>query len=103
MPPPDPVTPETGIVIQAFFVGIVPLNDTAARVFTLEDSPFSNPPPGSPSRGILCEWTVNGSHVNYGTTLSPTKAAFVPAVARVLENPAPTCVAYAPPQPNPPA
>ena len=88
---------ETGIVIQAFFVGIVPLNDTAARVFTLEDSAFGNPRRGAASRGILCEWTANGSHVNYGTTLSPTRAAFVPAVARVLENPAPAWAAYTTP------
>lgn len=82
MPPPRAIT-------EAFFVAAVlladpsegmPPQEVTLRYFTLEKGMTLEGPP----RTVLCEWTAEGSHVNYGTGPEPRLEAFAEAVERML-------------------
>jgi hypothetical protein len=85
MPPPRAIT-------EAFYAALVLLVDTelakpdltnaSLRYFTLEKG-FTED--GS-SRTVLCEWTSEGSHVNYGDGPAPDWEAFAHAIARQLSK-----------------
>ena len=86
MPPPRGVT-------EAHFVALVlqwtePLPETepmpkdALRYFTLERGVCL----GGPPRTVLCEWTAEGSHRNFGDGPEPRLESFLEAVARLLER-----------------
>jgi hypothetical protein len=54
----------------------------SVRYFTLEKGmSFEGPP-----RTVLCEWTAEGSHVNYGDGPEPGVDAFVQAVAALVAS-----------------
>lgn len=82
--------PEPRAVTETFFVAAVvladlsgPLPDPAAvqaRYFTLEKGIRL----GGPSRTVLCEWTSDGTHRNYGDGPEPSLDVFVKAVERLL-------------------
>ncbi len=59
--------------------------DVQARVFTLEavelDSGLER------ERGLLCEWTGEGQHLNFGIGATAKRDDLLNAVARVMEDP----------------
>lgn len=76
---------------EAYFVSAVLLvaasrpfvewpDDASGRLFTLERLPD-----GQASGGVLCEWT-RGKHLNLGTLVPATCAAFVHAVRQAVED-----------------
>ena len=80
---------------HAYFLGLVLMrpgrhleeteSTVADRFFTLEraaDDTRTLLPNGSP--GYLCEWRVDGFHLNNGTAVEPNREAFVAAVAHAL-------------------
>lgn len=85
MPPPPPLTPWVGPRAHAYFTGVVCLSESEARYFTLERRVEDS---GEQSRkeGLLCEWTADGAHHNYGQLVDPQRSLFVAAVAAVVEN-----------------
>ena len=84
---PRPETPPGGLSAGplAFFTGVVCLSDSEARYFTLErmrtegEDLFCK-------EGVLCEWTVDKTHVNHGRLVDPQRASFVAAVAEAVER-----------------
>jgi hypothetical protein len=84
--------PEPWFVTGAYFIGIVlkvPINeidpndrDAPVDYFTLEKTvDFDNAPPA-----ILCAWTKEGSHVNFGTGSEPTVAAFIAELEKRMKK-----------------
>lgn len=75
---------------EAYFVAAVLLVDLeqetpevdqpALRYFTLEYGATLDGPP----RTVLCEWTAEGSHLNYGDGPEPTLATFAEAIEQLL-------------------
>lgn len=71
---------------EAYFVaGVFPAESAGSasstpviRVFTLEHAGPSE------EAGVLCEWTANGGHINYGPGALPGVSAFCEAVLRQL-------------------
>jgi hypothetical protein len=86
------VLPRPRAMAEAFFVAAVLLADpdqdmpdpsgVALRYFTLEKGFALD----GGSRTVLCEWTAEGSHVNYGDGPAPEVEAFIGAVAGLLAN-----------------
>src|SRR5579885_790015 len=79
-------------ITEAFFVALVLLVDMSAdepdfdhaalRYFTLEKGAML----GGPPRTVLCEWTADGSHVNYGDGPPAELGAFVDKVAEMVSR-----------------
>uniref|UniRef100_A0A832A737 Uncharacterized protein n=1 Tax=Desulfacinum infernum TaxID=35837 RepID=A0A832A737_9BACT len=77
---------------EAFFVAAVLLADPdqsmfdskkgGLRYFTLEKG-FRL---GGPPRTVLCEWTEEGSHVNYGDGPAPRLDLFIEAIEQLLSK-----------------
>jgi hypothetical protein len=77
-------------VTEAYFVAAVLMVDLQReapeeekpplRYFTLEYGARLS----GPARTVLCEWTAEGSHLNYGDGPEPTVAAFAAAIERML-------------------
>jgi hypothetical protein len=67
MPPPR-------IASECFFVAICRRSDGSPAYFTLERSVFS------PT--VLCGWSADGIHLNYGSNPEPTIDAFIKAIER---------------------
>jgi hypothetical protein len=65
MPPPR-------IASECFFIAICRRNDGSPAYFTLERSVFS------PT--VLCGWSSDGIHLNYGSNPEPTIDAFIKAI-----------------------
>jgi hypothetical protein len=84
--------PRPRATTEAFFVAAVLLaeidrelpdaKDRALRYFTLEKGLVL----GGPSRTVLCEWTSDGSHVNYGDGPTPRIEAFIESVQELLSK-----------------
>jgi hypothetical protein len=77
--------PRPRATTEAFFVALVlladpdermPPADIKLRYFTLEKGFVL----GGPPRTVLCEWTSEGSHANYGDGPPPRLDAFIRAV-----------------------
>jgi hypothetical protein len=84
--------PRPRATTEAFFVAAVLLADldrempdpkeVALRYFTLEKGfTFEGPP-----RTVLCEWTSEGCHCNYGDGPAPRLEAFLRAVEEMLSK-----------------
>jgi len=77
-------------IAEAFYMAVVLLVDPssespesekgAIRYFTLEKGVVLDGPP----RTVLCEWTAEGSHVNFGDGPAPRVHAFVQAIEGLL-------------------
>jgi hypothetical protein len=75
---------------DAFFVAVVLLatgkqpdswpSEVQARVFTLEHGVGD----GHSGEGVPCEWTVDGTHHNFGRTIVATPEAFLQAIGTLL-------------------
>ncbi len=84
--------PRPRATTETFFVAAVLLadldqglpdsKDVKLRYFTLEKGFVI----GGPPRTVLCEWTAEGSHVNYGDGPEPQLEAFTEAVREMLER-----------------
>jgi hypothetical protein len=84
--------PQPRATAEAYFTAAVLLADLQDQVpesaqrklryFTLEKGFVLNGPP----RTVLCEWTSEGSHVNYGDGPLPQLEAFVRAVEELLSR-----------------
>jgi hypothetical protein len=84
--------PRPRATTEAFFVAAVLLvdpgqgvpapNEVGLRYFTLEKGLVL----GGPPRTVLCEWTAEGSHVNYGDGPAPRLEAFTRAVEKLLST-----------------
>jgi hypothetical protein len=82
---------------EAFFVCIVLCASTAAtvawprdvlaRVFTLERSDTGQSSSADASNGLLCEWTKEGKHQNYGLNVRAARDEFLKAIVAVLNTP----------------
>ena len=94
MPPPERQ-------VEAYYVGVVMLAsvedpgswtlDARARVFTLE---MTRPGlTGTRPLGVVCEWTGDMEHLNYGIGVLPEKGAFLQAMHQLLEAPATPVIA----------
>lgn len=92
--------------VEVYFVAVAllasPTNpegwprDIQARVFTLEAG--CSEPPGEGQSGVVCEWTKEGTHRNFGVAVGAHRAAFLQAVRDVLQTPdAPDAGGYTPP------
>lgn len=77
----------------AYFLGVVLVEDSSARVFTLDtlertilDANATEWPSGP---GALCEWTKENMHRNYEMLVEPRRKSFVTAIEHLLnaENP----------------
>lgn len=84
--------PEPRGITEAYFVALVLMIDPDAeslpdkpelRYFTLEKG-FNVG--GGPPRTVLCEWTADGTHANYGDGPPPELRAFLEAVAGRLKK-----------------
>jgi hypothetical protein len=84
--------PRPRAITEAFFVAAVLLADpdrempdpkeVVLRYFTLEKGfTFEGPP-----RTVLCEWTAEGTHCNYGDGPAPRLEAFLQAVEELLSK-----------------
>jgi hypothetical protein len=72
-------------VTEAIFVAAVLTGDVSLeklRYFTLEVGVSLDGPP----RTVLCEWTVDGTHANYGDGPEPELDEFVAAVTALLQK-----------------
>ncbi len=87
MPPPENLA-------EAFFAAVVLMHDVTdlkngpplgtARYFTLELTI------GEPGRNtVLCEWTRDGTHLNFGEHLAPSQEEFLRALGKRLPQPDP--------------
>jgi hypothetical protein len=63
---------------------LAPLRTAPCRYFTLEKSLGLEGTAEELKLGILCEWTRDGSHCNFGVHLPATREAFTDVVARAL-------------------
>lgn len=85
MPPPR-TTPEAYFVAAVLMVDVTntpePPADATLRYFTLEYGLAL----GGPPRTVLCEWTAEGTHSNYGDGPEPELGAFLRAVEAKLET-----------------
>lgn len=73
MPPPER-SPE------AYFVCVV---ENGARIFTLEAEASDE----HPGEGIVCEWTKEGEHRNFGIGVPANQEAFLKAVTALVQAP----------------
>jgi hypothetical protein len=69
MPPPQ-------VPLECYFIAIIPITGDRPRYFTLERAFFPGP--------MLCEWTADRAHHNFGTGLDPNIDLFVAAVTDKL-------------------
>jgi hypothetical protein len=86
-------TPEKPV--EVFFVAVALLaspaqpeswpRDVKARVFTLEAEVSEHLDAGK--TGMVCEWTKEGEHRNFGFGIRAERDAFLPAVTAALQNP----------------
>jgi len=86
-------TPEQAL--EAFFIGVVLLapaaqaaawpRDVQARVFTLEAE--FGAPSGVGTTGLVCEWTRQGEHINFGLAVPARQDAFWRSLESLLEPP----------------
>lgn len=84
--------PAPEAMVEAFFVAVVLLADVRtpehwspdahARVFTLEMLDERDR-----TRAVVCEWTREGVHCNYGVKIAPDREAFLPVIATLLGTP----------------
>jgi hypothetical protein len=97
-------TPEQPV--EVFFVAVALLaspahpgswpRDVQARVFTLE-AEFSEHP-GEGTTGVVCEWTKEGEHRNFGFGVRAERDAFLRAVTAALQaSDAPARASFTPP------
>jgi hypothetical protein len=70
MPPPQ-------IPPDCYFIAIIPIEGTRPRYFTLESCFFPKPT-------MLCEWTADRMHLNFGTGPEPDIDLFIAAVTAKL-------------------
>ena len=78
---------------EAYFVCVVLLApapqveswpvDVEARVFTLEAEQTQRP---GATTGILCEWTPDGSHRNFGFAITADREALLQAITAILDS-----------------
>lgn len=66
---------------EAAFVAVVP-GPAGLRVLTLEL--LAERRPGPEPRWVVCEWTAEGTHGNFGVACACTPAAFLAVVAEVV-------------------
>jgi hypothetical protein len=89
LPPPDPFPPPlaffVAIVLQATKSGSAPA--PTAAVFTLERT-MEQAGLDTATTGVLCGWTADGTHENYGQLVQANRRAFVAAVAPRFKEPA---------------
>jgi hypothetical protein len=93
------VMPPPGAVTEAHLIALVMLADLSdpdavhgeiqGRYFTLEQGIHID----RSTRTVLCEWTADGQHLNYGDCPEPTPAAFAAAIEPLVRA--------APDEPNP--
>lgn len=84
--------PRPRAMTEAYFVAAVLLNDleeelpnpqeAPLRYFTLEKGLVFDDPPRD--RTVLCEWTRDGTHLNYGDGPEPRLEALIEAVRKLL-------------------